>query len=106
MFTPLSQSGAQQSAYLIETSSRKGGVMCKDLACACAPLGAQAVVVLCWCSGHAEAADVALWFTMLPFTGLRGCLGDSGMAMLIVVVVGAQAEGAARASAGSSSMLT
>eukprot|EP00962_Isochrysis_galbana_P050690 scaffold22058_cov124-Isochrysis_galbana.AAC.1 len=70
---------------------------------ACAPLGAQAVV-LCWCSGHAEAACVALGLTMLLFTGLRGWLGGSGMAMLNVV--GAQAEGAARASAGCSSMRT
>jgi len=54
--------------------------------------------VLCWCSGHAGAAGVALWLTMLPFTGLRGCVGGSGMAMLIVV--GAEAEGAACASSG------
>jgi len=47
---------------------------------------------------------VALWLTMLPFPGLRGCVVGNGMAMLSVV--GAQAEGAARASAGCSSLLT
>eukprot|EP00962_Isochrysis_galbana_P050945 scaffold22296_cov166-Isochrysis_galbana.AAC.1 len=59
-----------------------------------------------WCSGHVEAACacVALGLTMLPFTGLHGWLGGSGMAMLSVV--GAQAEGAARASAGCGSMRT
>eukprot|EP00962_Isochrysis_galbana_P023578 scaffold7127_cov156-Isochrysis_galbana.AAC.3 len=69
----------------------------------CAPLGAQAVVsFVLVLSGHVEAACVALGLTMLPFTGLRGWLGGSGMAMLSVV--GAQAEGAARASAGCGSI--
>eukprot|EP00962_Isochrysis_galbana_P010708 scaffold2979_cov111-Isochrysis_galbana.AAC.5 len=61
-------------------------------------------VVWCWCSGHADAAGATLWLTMLPFPGLRVCVVGSGMAMLSVV--GAQAEGAARASADCSSMLT
>mmetsp|Transcript_24618 Transcript_24618/g.77353 ORF Transcript_24618/g.77353 Transcript_24618/m.77353 type:complete len:80 (-) Transcript_24618:207-446(-) len=79
--------------------------MCKALAMTgmCAS-GRTGGVVSCWCSGHVEAACVALGLTMLPFTGLRGWLGGSGMAMLSVV--GAQAEGAARASAGCGSMRT
>eukprot|EP00962_Isochrysis_galbana_P040227 scaffold14553_cov120-Isochrysis_galbana.AAC.4 len=57
-----------------------------------------------WFSGgHSEAIVVALRLTMLPCACSRGRFGDAWMSM--TVSFGAEAEGAARASAGNCSML-
>jgi len=56
-----------------------------------------------WLSGLTEAFEVALWLTMLPCAGSRGRFGDEWISM--TMSFGAEAEGAARASAGDCSML-
>eukprot|EP00962_Isochrysis_galbana_P033480 scaffold11206_cov117-Isochrysis_galbana.AAC.21 len=44
-----------------------------------------------WLSGVAEAFGVALWLTMLPCAGSRGCFGDEWISM--TMSVGPEAEG-------------
>eukprot|EP00962_Isochrysis_galbana_P039041 scaffold13969_cov125-Isochrysis_galbana.AAC.1 len=56
-----------------------------------------------WLSGVTEAFGVALWLIMLPCAGSRGRFGDEWISM--TMSFGAEAEGAARASAGVCSML-
>eukprot|EP00962_Isochrysis_galbana_P013634 scaffold3867_cov160-Isochrysis_galbana.AAC.3 len=60
-------------------------------------------VVPDWRSGHTGSKVVALWLTLLSDDGSRGRLGDGGVS--VAMSVGAEAEGAARASAGVCSML-
>eukprot|EP00962_Isochrysis_galbana_P036203 scaffold12470_cov119-Isochrysis_galbana.AAC.15 len=60
-------------------------------------------VVPIWRSGHTGSKVVALWLTLLSDDGSRGRFGDGGVS--VAMSVGAEAEGAARASAGVCSML-
>eukprot|EP00962_Isochrysis_galbana_P018816 scaffold5452_cov127-Isochrysis_galbana.AAC.7 len=52
---------------------------------------------------HTGSKVVALWLTLLSDDGSGGRLGDGGVS--VTMSVGAEAEGAARASAGVCSML-
>eukprot|EP00962_Isochrysis_galbana_P029124 scaffold9278_cov117-Isochrysis_galbana.AAC.10 len=58
----------------------------------------RCTVVTGWLSGIAGANGLALWLTMLPCAWSRGRFGDDWIPMSMSF--GAEAEGAARASAG------
>eukprot|EP00962_Isochrysis_galbana_P055548 scaffold27325_cov243-Isochrysis_galbana.AAC.5 len=96
-----SQRRTQQSTDL---SHRRIGVAgCARLWQALAGAVGRFSIVPDWRSGHTGSKVVALWLTLLSDDGLRGRLGDGGVS--VTMSVGAEAEGAARASAGVSSML-
>jgi len=78
--------------------------MCKALACSGigGSLDRLSFVSSGWLSSTAGAFGLALCLTMLPCARSRGRFGDDGMPMSMF---GAEAEGAARASAGVCSML-
>ena len=61
-------------------------------------------VIQSWISSIAGSNGVALGLTLLSCAGSRGRFGDEAMSM--TVSFGAEAEGAARASAGGYSMRT
>eukprot|EP00962_Isochrysis_galbana_P029533 scaffold9442_cov117-Isochrysis_galbana.AAC.13 len=90
--------------YSLTTPTHRGGVMCKALWQALAGSLSRYFVVQTRISSIAGSNGAALWLTLLSCAGSRGRFGDEVISM--TVSFGAEAEGAARASAGRCSMRT